>query len=97
MPELLLSALVQTPFVLVMVYLVHRFLTHLDAHDAAWREFTEQTNARLGDRLDGLRDSIDHLALLIRDHDTATRSPINGRDVRTAQDELTARRAGRRR
>ncbi len=97
MSDFLISALVQTPFVLVMVYLVHRFLAHLDAHDAAWRAFTEQTNARLGDRLDGLRDSIDRLAVLLRDHDAATRGPINGREARSPQDELSARRAGRRR
>lgn len=97
MPEILLSALVQAPFVAVMLYLVHRFLAHLDAHDAAWREFTEQSHARLGERLDGLRASIDNLGLLIRDHDAATRGPINGRDARSAQDELSARRAGRRR
>lgn len=62
MPEPLISALIQAPFVLVMVYLVHRFLAHLTAHDRAWQE-----------RLEALTGAIDNLTDLIVLHDAATR------------------------
>lgn len=63
MPEPLISALIQAPFVLVMVYLVHRFLAHLDAHDRAWQE-----------RIAALTEAVNHLSQLVVSHDAATRS-----------------------
>ncbi len=66
MPEPLISALIQAPFVLVMVYLVHRFLAHLTAHDRAWQE-----------RLEALTGAIDNLTDLIVLHDAATRGLPN--------------------
>ncbi len=65
MPDMLISALVQAPFVLVMAYLVQRFLTHLDDHNADWRALTEHTHAALGERLDRLAQAIERLSELV--------------------------------
>lgn len=75
MPDTLISALVQAPFVLVMVYLVNRFLTHLDAHDQDWRDFTDHVYLTHGERLDRLTEAIDRLSQLVVTHDAAMRCP----------------------
>lgn len=64
MPESLISALIQAPFVLIMAYLVHRFLAHLNARDLEWRAFTEEMHQSMGDRLGDLTDAIDRLSHL---------------------------------
>lgn len=74
MPESLISALIQAPFVLVMAYLVHRFLAHLNARDAEWRGFMAQMQDSFGDRLDDLTEAIDHLTEIVITHDAATRA-----------------------
>ena len=89
MSETLISALVQAPFVLVMAYLVHRFLAHLDAHDAEWRDFAEQTHEVFGERLDRLSDAIERLSDRVISHDAATRSDARGPvDFRREQEAL---------
>ncbi len=86
MPEMLLSALVQAPYVLVMAYLVQRFLAHLDARDAEWRAFIENMEQGMGDRLDGLAHAIERLSELLISHDAATRGAVRLAEHRT--DEL---------
>jgi hypothetical protein len=73
MPDILISALVQTPFVLVMVYLVQRFLAHMDARDEEWRNFIERADEQLADRLDHLASTVERLSVLVINHDAAVR------------------------
>jgi hypothetical protein len=82
MPEMLLSALVQAPFVLVMAYLVQRFLAHLDARDAEWRAFIEDMDQGMSDRLDELTRAIERLSELLISHDAATRGAVRLPDHR---------------
>lgn len=74
MPETLISALVQAPFVLIMAYLVQKFLAHLKARDEEWREFLEQADERMIERLDALTEAIRDLSQLIVTHDALTRA-----------------------
>ena len=76
MSESIISALIQAPFVLVTVYLVHRFLTHLNARDSEWRGFTSEMHERMGERVEGLTEAIDRLSHLIIAHDAATRGVV---------------------
>jgi hypothetical protein len=76
MPDSIISALIQAPFVLVTVYLVHRFLTHLNARDSEWRGFTNEMHERMGERVEGLTEAIDRLSHLIIAHDAATRGAV---------------------
>jgi hypothetical protein len=87
MPESIISALIQAPFVLVTVYLVHRFLTHLSTRDAEWRNFTSEMHEALGERVEGLTEAIDRLSHLIIAHDAATRGAIR---IDTRTDESDA-------
>jgi len=50
MPDLLISALVQAPFVAVMAYLVNQFLKHLDARDEEWRASMNEADEHLAER-----------------------------------------------
>ncbi len=45
MPEMVLNALVQTPFVLAIMFITLRFLTYVDARDDEWRAFLQQRDA----------------------------------------------------
>lgn len=73
MPETIISALVQAPFVLVMAYLVQRFLAHMDARDKEWQEFLDQADERLAERMDRLTEAIERLSNLVITHDALTR------------------------
>ena len=73
MPEPIISALVQAPFVLAMAYLVQSFLTHLKERDQEWHDFVERTHQSVGERLDNLTDTIEQLTRLIIIHDAAMR------------------------
>jgi hypothetical protein len=73
MPEPIISALVQAPFVLAMAYLVQRFLTHLKERDQEWHEFVERTHQNVGQRLEDLTEAVEQLTLLIVAHDAAMR------------------------
>jgi hypothetical protein len=86
MSDVLISALVQAPFVLVMVYLVHRFLQHLDKHDAEWRGFMDRADAMLADRLSDLTGSVERLADLLAAHDAAMRGSARREDHACADD-----------
>jgi hypothetical protein len=73
MPEPIISALVQAPFVLAMAYLVQRFLTHLKERDQEWLEFVERTHQTVGQQLEDLTDAVEQLARLMVAHDAAMR------------------------
>jgi hypothetical protein len=82
MSESIISALIQAPFVMVTVYLVHRFLTHLNARDSEWRGFTNEMHEALGERVEGLTEAIDRLSHLIIAHDAATRADMTRAAIR---------------
>lgn len=84
MPDLLISALVQAPFVAVMAYLVTRFLAHLDARDEEWRAFLDEADKRLAERLAGLTASIEHLTDTVIAHDAAVRGALLRRAEKAA-------------
>lgn len=73
MPDTLISALVQAPFVLAMAYLVQRFLTHINERDQEWQQFMERTDEKLAERLCELTEAVNHLSMLIVAHDARTR------------------------
>lgn len=79
MPDMLISALVQTPFVLVMAYLVQRFLAHLDARDEEWRSFMDRADDLLAERLTGLTEAVEHLTEVVMQHDAAVRGALRRR------------------
>jgi hypothetical protein len=85
MSNTLIQALVQAPFVLVMAFLVHRFLTHLNARDLEWRAFTNEMHEALGERIEKLTESVEHLTSILITHDAATR----GEAIRRAGPEDT--------
>ncbi len=76
MPDMLISALVQAPFVLAMAYLVQRFLAHLDARDEEWRGFMDRADDLLAERLTGLTKAVEHLTEVVVQHDAAVRSAL---------------------
>jgi len=84
MPDLLISALVQAPFVLVMAYLVNQFLAHLDARDEEWRAFMNEADDRLVERLNALTASIERLTDTVIAHDAAVRGALQRRDGKPA-------------
>lgn len=84
MPDVLLSALVQAPFVLVMAYLVNQFLTHLDARDEEWRTFMNEADGRLVERINCLTESVEKLTEKVMAHDAALREVLRRRDRETA-------------
>lgn len=84
MPDVLLSALVQAPFVLVMAYLVNQFLTHLDARDEEWRTFMNEADGRLAERLSSLTESVEKLAEKVVAHDVALREVLRRREKEAA-------------
>ena len=73
MPEPLISALVQAPFVLAMAYLVQRFLTHLNERDQEWRSFIERADETLAERLAELTEAVKELSMLVVAHDASVR------------------------
>ncbi len=80
MPDMLISALVQAPFVLAMAYLVQRFLVHLAARDREWRDFMNRADTQLAERLNGLSSAIEHLSEVLLDHDLAVRTALARQD-----------------
>ena len=94
MPDTLISALVQAPFVLAMAYLVQRFLTHLNERDQEWQQFLERTDEALAERLGDLTDSVNRLSLLIVAHDARVRG-ITPETPGSTDDLLRVVRGGR--
>lgn len=88
MSDTLISALIQAPFVLATIYLVHRFLTHLNARDQEWRAFTEHTHEALGMRLDGLTEAIDRLTHMMYAHNAGSRGGVDAPPRPQAEDPL---------
>jgi hypothetical protein len=85
MPDMVISALVQAPFVLAMAYLVQRFLAHLSQRDEEWQGFTERTYSVMAERIDGLTEAIERLTDLLITHDALTRGI--GPETRREADE----------
>ena len=56
MPESVIAALIQTPFVLAMVYVMQRFLTSMDTRDREWQEFAHE-----------MRDSMAEITRAVRE------------------------------
>lgn len=84
MPDLLISALVQAPFVAVMAFLVNQFLKHLDARDEEWRTFMNEADEHLAERLNGLTQSIERLTDTVIAHDAAVRGALLRRAEKSA-------------
>lgn len=64
-PENLLTALAQAPFVLVIVYLAQRFLSSMDEHDRIWMKFGQEMH----DSMQELSRAVRELSELIVRHD----------------------------
>lgn len=79
MPETLISALVQAPFVLAMAYLVQRFLAHLDTRDEEWRAFMDRADELLAERLAELTEAVECLSDTMIAHDMAVRGALRRR------------------
>lgn len=79
MPDMLISALVQAPFVLAMAYLVQRFLAHLTARDEEWRAFMDRADDMLAERLAGLTEAVEQLTEVVVQHDAAVRGALRAR------------------
>jgi hypothetical protein len=65
MSEPILSALVQAPFVLVMAYLVQRFLANMAQRDHDWQQVIQQihqSQEAIADRMDSLVQAVDGLS-----------------------------------
>ncbi|NDJ53184.1 MAG: hypothetical protein GYB68_08890 [Chloroflexi bacterium] len=69
MTEPLIGALVQVPFVLVMLYLVHRFLSYLDERNHEWQAFLSTTHESLTARIIDLTQAVERLHQLLLRHD----------------------------
>lgn len=74
MTDTLISALVQAPFVLVMAYLVQRFLAHLAARDNEWRHFIERAEQARAAQMQDLTEAVHGLSALIIEHDASVRA-----------------------
>lgn len=94
MPDTLISALVQTPFVLVMVYMVHRFLTHLKEREHEWQTFMGKADAALAAHLAELASAIDRLSVVMLYHDATVRG-VNPKTLGSTDDLLRILRDGR--
>ena len=81
MPDLLISALVQAPFVLAMAYLVQRFLAHIDARDEEWRDHLARADAQFAERLCDLTQAVERLSTVVVNHDAAVRGVLRSRRV----------------
>jgi hypothetical protein len=65
LPDAVISALAQAPFVVVMAYLMQRFLTTIENHDKEWLAFGEQMHETLAE----LTERVKELSDLIIRHD----------------------------
>ncbi|GAB4479024.1 MAG: hypothetical protein Kow00124_24130 [Anaerolineae bacterium] len=79
MSEGMISALVQAPFVLAIVYVVLRILTYLNVRDREWRAFIEHRDRLLAEHLDELNESVRELANLVVTHDAVMRAAVLNR------------------
>ena len=86
LPDVLISALVQAPFVLAMAYLVQRFLLHIDTHNAEWRRFMGKADTvyveklgRLAESIDRLNANVERMTELLLTHDAAVRGALGRR------------------
>lgn len=84
MPDMLVSALVQAPFVLVMAYLMLRLMMQLNereqewqqfitARDAEWQEFSRHIHDVMTARLDKQTGAIEYLSLLLMTYNADAR------------------------
>jgi hypothetical protein len=90
MPDYVISALVQAPFVLVMAFLVQRFLAHLDRRDSEWRSFMERADETLADRLYRLTEAVEQLSELVINHDAVMRGALRTGRRTTPEGEACA-------
>jgi len=82
MPEILISALVQAPFVLAMAYLVMRVLAYIEQRDREWRGFVERRDEQLTEHMDELARSLRDLTSLVVTHDAVVRAALSERPQR---------------
>jgi len=94
MPESLISALIQAPFVLVMLYLVQRFLVHLKEREHDWQAFIGRTDTALAAHLADLAEAVDRLSVVVLYHDATVRG-INPTTLGSTEDLLRILRNGR--
>lgn len=94
MPESIISALVQTPFVLVMLYMVQRFLMHLKEREHEWQNFMSKTDTALAAHLADLAEAVDRLSVVVLYHDATVRG-MNPTTLGSTEDLLRILRDGR--
>ncbi len=85
--DAILSAFMQVPFVAIMVYMVQRFLLHLDSRDDEWRKFTVTQNNRVIAQLNEQRRALEALSVLLIRHDATVRG-VNPDHVGTTEELL---------
>ena len=79
MSEPIISALVQAPFVLVMAYLVQRFLAYIAVRDKEWQVFLDQADERIIERLDHMTEAIERVSSLMMKHDAQVTAALRVR------------------
>ncbi len=94
MPESLIAALVQAPFVLVMLYMVQRFLVHLKEREHEWQAFMSRADAALAAHLADLAEAVDRLSVVVLYHDATVRG-VNPQTLGSTEDLLRILRDGR--
>jgi hypothetical protein len=94
MPESLIAALVQAPFVLVMLYMVQRFLTHLKEREHEWQAFMNRADTALAAHLAELAEAVDRLSVVVLYHDATVRG-VNPQTLGSTDDLLHILRDGR--
>ena len=90
MPDTIISALAQTPFVLAMLYALLRVLSHMNRRDANWQEFIEGRDELFADRMTTIAQALDKLTGVILSHDarvagaefTREDKPVKRRSIR---------------
>lgn len=79
MTDMVISALVQTPFVLALIFLTVRFLIYLNQRDEEWRGLIEHHDERLQANLDDLSAAVRDLNNTMIAHDAMMRSALFSR------------------
>jgi hypothetical protein len=93
MTDNLIAALTQVPFVLVMAYLIQRFLGYLNQRDSEWRAFMVQSKDESLEHMARLTLAVERLSELLIRHDAAVRHEAA---APAGPDEITRRRRDRR-
>ena len=78
MPDVLISALVQAPFVLVVAYLTQRFLVYVKDRDEMWQAFTKRMGDRMAAHLDELTGAVTRLNQAVATHDAVVQGILRG-------------------